>query len=77
MFNQFFVEEIGQEILGNLSRDRETMTKTRDRVGKFYFLNWFFKFFYKSNIPFQLQHVFFFTEKIQSRENISWITFLV
>lgn len=27
-----FLEELGEEILSNLSRDRETMTKTRDRV---------------------------------------------
>lgn len=28
----FVLEELGEEILGNLSRDREAMTRTRDKV---------------------------------------------
>ena len=34
----FVIEEIGQEILTNLGRDRETMTKTRDRVNNIIFV---------------------------------------
>lgn len=34
----FISEEIGEEILTNLGRDRETMTKTRDRVSILIFL---------------------------------------